>query len=57
MRTENSPVEKTNAESLAVWKPSEPLEPKTTAKYMPIPGKYLRKTFECIRYRGILMGT
>ena len=26
-------------------------------KYMPIPGRYLRKTFECIRYMGNLMGT
>ena len=46
MGTKNSPSgKKTNAESLAVWKPSVPLEPKTTAKYMPIPGKYLSKTF------------
>ena len=26
-------------------------------KYMPIPGRYLRKTFECIRYMGNLVWT
>ena len=26
-------------------------------KYMPIPGRYLRKTFECIRYTGNLIET